>query len=375
MYAECVKLKNYGMKNAKTFIKQAVGIDVSKDTLEVCLCALDSEIATHALASECFQNNPRGINRLTQWISKNRIQGLDLAVIIEATGVYHERMAYHLHEQNYKVIIVLPGKMNAFFKSTNKRTIHDKISARLIAEFGLTRKLDPWTPPTPILRKLKGLVRERTQLLKELSVIKNRKHAMQVSNCTLESTLKRNNLLIKTIQSQIKEIEQEIKLILKQDPTLHAKIKKICTIKGVALITAVSIIAETDGFSLIRNAKQLVCYAGYDVVKKESGTSVKKGGSISHKGNKYIRKALYFPAITAKKHLDFFSGVFERLFSKHNIKGKAYVAIQRKLLILIYTLWKNNEVYIPEKHKPHRKLEQPSQVALSELDHCPLSIC
>lgn len=357
------------MKNREIFIKQAVGIDVSKDQLEVCLCVLEKDLDIRVVSSGCFRNNPEGFSQLAQWISSHQIESLELIVVIEATGVYHEQVAYYLHEKHLKLSIVLPGKVNAYFKSTNKRTIHDRISARLIAEFGLTRKLETWTPPSPVLKKIKSLIRERCQLLDELTVITNRKQALLSSYNPPDSSLKRIDLLINTIKSQIKEIEQEIIKILEQEPALYEKIKKICTIKGVGLITAVSIVAETNGFSLIRNARQLVCYAGYDVARKESGTSVKKPGHISRKGNKYIRKALYFPAITAQQHLEFFSQFYNRLMSRHAVKMKAYVAIQRKLLILIYALWKNNESYNPAKHKPHKNLEQPQQAALTELDH------
>ena len=40
-----------------------------------------------------------------------------------------------------------------------------------------------------------------------------------------------------------------------------------------------------------------------------------------------------------------FKNFFDRILSKHNQKMKAYVAVQRKLLIMIYTLWRKNEAF------------------------------
>ena len=60
---------------------------------------------------------------------------------------------------------------------------------------------------------------------------------------------------------------------------------------------------------------------------------------------------------------------------KQAIKMKAYVAVQRKMLMLIYTLWKKNEAYNPsikfnEAYNPSIKfLEQPVEAALTELDY------
>jgi transposase len=362
------------MKTNQMFIKQSVGIDVSKDRLDVSICCLNSHIEICNIAQSSFENSKKGVIRLENWIRNHSIKDLDYTVVLEATGIYHETLAYHLYEQNIKVAIVLPGKISAYFKSTNKRSINDKISARLIAEFGLMRKLDTWASPSPCLRKLKVLVRERLRLIEMRNMVKNNEHAYKYAANRIDTTQERICELRNMLNKQIKEIEEEIRVILRENPELYEKVKKICTIKGVGLITVVTIVAETNGFSLIRNARQLVCYAGYDIVKKESGTSVRKGGSISHKGNKNIRRAMYFPAITAKEKNEFFSNFYDRLYSRHSIKMKAYVAIQRKLLMLIYTLWKNNEKYEPEKHNPYKFLEQPNEAALIELDQCPLIV-
>ncbi|HAD13144.1 MAG TPA: IS110 family transposase, partial [Saprospirales bacterium] len=105
---------------------------------------------------------------------------------------------------------------------------------------------------------------------------------------------------------------------------------------------------ETDGFALFKNKAQLVSFAGYDVVQRESGTSVKGTTRISKKGNSYIRRALYFPALTAVKYEPQFKDFYQRVFEKSFIKMKGYVAVQRKLLVLIYTLYKKEEPYDPQ---------------------------
>ena len=43
-----------------------------------------------------------------------------------------------------------------------------------------------------------------------------------------------------------------------------------------------------------------------------------------------------------------FKPFFDRILQKHHQKMKAYVAVQKKLLVLIYTLWKKNEAFNPE---------------------------
>ncbi len=107
---------------------------------------------------------------------------------------------------------------------------------------------------------------------------------------------------------------------------------------GVGLLTAAIVLGETNGFELIRNKRQLTSYAGFDVIEKQSGTSVKGKPHISKRGNKYLRKAMHLPALAAIRHDERFKTIFARLVSKHGIKMKAAVAVQRKLLEMIFTL-------------------------------------
>lgn len=352
----------------KKLIRQCVGIDVSKDTLDVAISVLDEEFKVSVLNSSQFDNNQKGISKLIKFIKKQREKNLSYQVVLEATGIYHEQLTYTLYNSNFSVAVVLANKIRNYCRSTDVRTVTDKVSAKQIAEFGLVKKLDNWNKPSDALLKIKNLTRERVQLINERTRAKNQKHAKDHSGIKDDAALKRAVKRIEFLDQQVNEIEKEINIIVKENTWLNERVNNICSVKGLGVITVVSVIAETDGFNLIRNCRQLVCYAGYDVVHKESGTSVKSKGKISHKGNKYIRRALHFPAITAAKE-GVFANCYNRLFDKQKIKMKSYVAIQRKLLVMIYTLWKNNEKYDKEKHINTKFLGQPNTTALPELDH------
>jgi transposase len=110
--------------------------------------------------------------------------------------------------------------------------------------------------------------------------------------------------------------------------------------------------AETNGFELIRNKKQLVSYAGLDVKEKTSGISVKGKPRISKRGNRHVRKAMHLPSLAAIRTDGRFTAIFARLVSKHGIKMKAVVAIQRKLLELTYVIWKSKTCYNPNFLSP-----------------------
>jgi transposase len=117
----------------------------------------------------------------------------------------------------------------------------------------------------------------------------------------------------------------------------------LCSITGVGLLTAATVLEETNGFDLIRNKRQLTSYAGLDVKEKQSGTYIKGKPRISKRGNKHLRKTMHLPALAAIRHDEHYKAVFARLVGKDGIKMKAAVAVQRKLLEMMFTVFRKKE--------------------------------
>ncbi|MBL7810162.1 MAG: transposase, partial [Saprospiraceae bacterium] len=132
---------------AKTLpLRQSLGIDVSKDHLQVCISNLEADQRIRVIASTKFSNNGKGLNQLIVWVKKHRIPDLGFKVILEATGVYHEQATYFLHEKGFEVSVVLPNKAKSFARSLNAKSKTDQIDAKILAQMGLERKLDSWKP-------------------------------------------------------------------------------------------------------------------------------------------------------------------------------------------------------------------------------------
>ncbi len=79
----------------KTLLRYCVGIDVSKDTLQVCFSAIDAEQSVTVKATTSFANQPTGFQALLKWVAKHRKQALPLRYVMESTGVYHEQLAWY----------------------------------------------------------------------------------------------------------------------------------------------------------------------------------------------------------------------------------------------------------------------------------------
>jgi transposase len=263
---------------------------------------------------------------------------------MEATGVYYENIANYLFEKEYAVHVVLPNKAKKFAESLDIKSKTDKLDSKALGRLGAERKLSLWKPAEPIYKELKELTRERNKYIKIRTRIKNNIHALKHSLGPNKKSINRNNLLVKELDKLIKSTEKEMSEKLKTNQELSEKIEILTTIPGVGQTTAITVLAETDGFSQIQNSKQLCSYSGLDVQERESG-KWKGQSKISKKGNSHIRAALYFPALTTIKYSEQHKVFYQRIKQK-KVKSKiALTAVSRKLLVLMYSMCKNNIKY------------------------------
>lgn len=335
----------------KKIIKQTVGVDISKDKFDVCYAIMDQEQEIMFKSSKVFENNKKGFNQLLSWVSKHQLNEVPLWFNMEATGVYYEELCYYLDSIKKNVSVILPSQGKQYAKSLDTKSKTDKLDAMTLARMGLERKLEKWEAPSPLMKELKGLSRERGALVKEKSSLKNQLHARNHSYQPSEDFIKRIGQRIEMINKQIIEVEKEIKMLVKSNPEVFSKVTKIEKIKGLGLITIISVIAETNGFAQIKNVSQLVSYTGLDVVLKESG-KYKGKTKISKKGNSHIRAALYLPAISAANSNENLKKFYQRISERKTIKKMGVIAVMRKLLVLIYVLYKNNVEYdVNYQHK------------------------
>ena len=327
-------------------LKQNVGIDLSMEKFDVNISVIDPTFEKHCLGTSQFENNYEGFLSFIEWIEKHKDSSFEESYTIEFTGVYYEQLAYFLRNQNKIVHMVIPSKSKKYCESLSIASKTDKLDAQALAWMGLERKLRTWEPLSNLFLSLRSLTREREELLKERTAISNRLHAVDHKASPSKATIVRYNERLDLINDQIGEIESEIREMIKSDEKLNRKVENINSIPGVALITIATVVAETNGFASILNQKQLTSYAGYDVKLRESG-KYKGKSKISKQGNTHIRRVLHFPAQTAITYNKPIGVFYERVNAKKVKKMIAGVAVQRKLLCLMYTIWKTDRVFDP----------------------------
>lgn len=337
-------------KMTQSLLKYAVGIDVSKDKFDVCMSVIDTHQKVTIKATRSFANNPKGFKELATWVvSHQKDKEISLVYLMEATGVYYENLAWFLFNVGASISVILPKKAKHYFKSLGLKSKNDKIDAKGLAQMACQQDLLKWKPISPQIEQLRALTRYYNNLQEQKTVFNNQIHALEHSHYPSDKVLKGLRELIKLLEKQLKQIKEDIAEVIEKDTNLKAKFDLISPIEGVGLITITTIIAETNGFELFENQRQLTSYAGYDVTERQSGKMVGRR-AISKQGNSRIRKVLHLPAFNVVRFQQKpFETLYKRVAERTQMKMKGYVAVQRKLLVLMYTLWKNNEPYNPNK--------------------------
>lgn len=332
-------------------VSYGLGLDMSMEKFDACLKVSLSCGRIKIVARRKFANTAKGFAALDKWL-RSKLKGNQghLRIVMEVTGVYHESLLYFLHEEGYHVSVVLGRQSKAYFKSLGLDSKNDPSDAQGLAQMAIERKLPAWKPLSEKMLQIRQLLRHRAAMIEQRTMCKNQLHAKKHEHRPSKEVIKSLKKRIIQLDKVIQDMERKAKEIFKTDQDLNRRAKRIVdSLKGMGWLTMMILLAETDGFVLFLSRKQLASYAGYDIIENQSGKFSGKT-RISKRGNARIRKAMYMPSMA---HLRAKEGplyqLYLRLLKKNGgIKKKAQVAVQRKLLCLVFTLWKKEQEYDPE---------------------------
>lgn len=327
------------------YLKYGLGIDMALDKFDVCLSLIDAEQKVMVVSTSSFGNNNKGFEALLTWMHKHHKYTLPLIYLVEATGIYHEQLAWYLFEKNCSVVVILPNKAKKYKEALGLKSKNDTIDAFGLSRLACEQHLNLWQPVSKNIYKMRLITRQIEAVAEQITVIQNQLHALSQGMYRVKEIEKMLTKQTAVLQQQKDNLEMILLQLVDSDPILKKKFAGILKIKGLGFLCLATIVAETDGFALTENQSQITSYAGYDVVENQSGNGRGKT-KISKKGNGHIGRALHFPALNVVRYNQGnFKNLYERIYLPSSIKMKGYVAVQRKLLCLIYTLWKKEEAF------------------------------
>ena len=330
-----------------------IGIDVAKSTLQVHIPINDKDIE--------IANSAIGLKQLFSKLKKYyKKDVVNIIFVYEPTGSYSTRLDRFCMEHEILTFKVKPSQSSAFAKTVGHRNKSDKIDARLLHRIGILASDKDITTPQidETAHKVQSYFKYYRRLIKERVALNN----------YLEAAInhQEDSFVIRRIQTNIKRLKNEedemIKRMLKcisKHEKYQNSYENIISIKGIGPIGGIALF-----YLFLRypdaSRKSITALCGLDPIRSESGTSVQRKSRISKQGNRAIRATLFMASIGATITNNEMKAFYDRLKSKGKHSTVAQIAVMRKLILLAFSLYKNNEKYDPEHYlKYHQpKLEK-----------------
>lgn len=297
-----------------------VGIDVAKAKIDIHLNGEDFTLAQSRAHYDVL------LKRLLTLTSK-------VHVICEASGGYERNLVAYLQSHQIVVSVVNPRQVRHFARATGRLAKTDKLDASMLAEFGARCHPTPTAEPDAAWQQLRQWVDHRQHLVDDLTREKN--YSAHLSDAKL---LKLALKLQRLIETQIDAIEDQIKTLLKVHPVLGQLVKRLCTVQGVALITAVSLLSSLPELGSL-SKRQVAALAGLAPINCDSGQY--RGARHIAAGRHNVRRALYMAAVAAARLNPVLKPFYQQLRTRGKSFKVAITAVMRKLLIVLNAIAKN----------------------------------
>ncbi len=311
-----------------------VGVDVSKATLDI-VVLIDKKQIHRKIA-----NKSKEIEKLIKWL--HTFENIE-RVCLEATGRYGDALAEALYGADFAVSVENPLRIKSFAQSLLSRNKTDKYDAFVIALYAQRMRPKLWKPPSTAIKQLKQRTRLRHALEQTRQAYRNRLK----SGLDDEFTLEFIRSFIEQLDSRIETLSKDILNFIKQDTDLNPQRKLIISIPGIADKTASILLSEIGDIDKFDNPRALASYVGITPQIRQSGSSVRGRTHISKQGNKRLRTALYFPAISAKRWNPICHAFAQTLEQRGLAKKAIIIAVMRKLLHQVYGILKSKQPFDP----------------------------
>jgi transposase len=299
-----------------------VGIDVSKDKLDVCVLP----------SGDVFfvARNGEGLEALA-----SRLSGLAPTIVaVEATGGFESTVAAQIAGAGLPLVVVNPAQVRAFAQALGRRAKTDPIDAAVIARFAEAVRPEVRALPGEAERLLADLVARRRQIVQMISAEKQREKRQ--AHPRLKRSIAR---LVAALQKELTELDRQIDDEIRGSPAWRAREDLLRSAPGVGPVVSRTLVAELPELGRL-DRRQIAALAGLAPWTRQSGRW--KGKSFIGGGRASVRTALFMAALVASRHNPLLKAFHQRLISAGKPKLVAIVATARKLLTILNAMVRTN---------------------------------
>jgi transposase len=308
-----------------TVSKIYVGVDISKDNLDICIEPLGKSFR--------IANSQEAIEKFIKKLPDHEV----IKIACESTGGYEKLLDQILSKHDINLWIVDPRRIKGFIVSKNCKSKTDKIDALKIAQFVMQNCEDcKQIKRSEQEQKLRALVDRKQDLTVMLAAEKTRlkhpSHALSIKSI---------EKIMEYLDNEIKSIDKQIKEQVELNVDLKSKLDLLVSIPGIGQATAAVLLSSLPELGKIGN-HQIASLIGVAPYTRESGNF--KGKSFVSGGRAIPRKALYMCALTTIKYHLPLKAFYDRLISNKKPFKVAMVAVMRKFIIIANVILRKGEM-------------------------------
>jgi len=324
-------------------IKHFVGIDVSRDTLD-----LSVVVDGISLQHYCITNRSIEIGSTINKIMKSLGATVDDTIFcMEHTGIYNLPMVKWL--KNHQGKIWMESGVHIRKTLGLVRGKNDKVDSIRIAMYAYINRhqIKLWKAPRKLIERVAALLSQRLRLNKAKKQLNT---ANQEQRLFMDKDIMRNlnrytQKTVVVINKQIEAIENEILGLIKEDEKLNRMYQIITSVHGVGFVTATYILITTNEFININNPKKYACYSGVVPFEHSSGSSVRGKTRVSQMANKNIKTLLHLAALSTIRKQGELQEYYYRKVAEGKNKMSVLNAIRNKLILRVFACVNQNREY------------------------------
>ncbi|MFN3391346.1 MAG: IS110 family transposase [Meiothermus ruber] len=304
-----------------------IGIDVSKDRLEVAVEGSPASLACH--------NREAEVAALVEQLVRLQPQ----RVVCEATGGYELNLVLAAVEAGLPLVVANPRQVRDYARATGQRAKTDRLDAQVLARYA--RVVAPPLRPLPEAqtRELEAWVTRRRQVVGLLAMEKQR--LLQARTPAIQASLEG---LIQRLQEEVHTLNQRIQALIEQQQAWSARKRLLTSVKGIGETIAAVLLAELPELGRLP-PKQIAALAGLAPFNFDSGQL--RGQRHIYGGRASVRCALYQAAQVACRFEPYMQHLYQRFIAQHKPHKVAITACARHLLVMLNAMLRDGQPWNP----------------------------
>lgn len=322
-------------------LNEAMGIDVSKKTIDVALYKKGSY--------KQFENSNTGFKKLIEWCIKETNMCIDNVLIcFEHTGLYSLNLSIFLDKKNIQFCMEPAIQIKRSLGLVRGK--NDKVDAIRIAEYAWLRReqLNFYKLPSKSIFQLQKLLSLRAKLVVQRADFKGglNEYKAVLKESRNSSFFNVQVELIAILNIKIKELEKEMLELIRNVKQINEKFSLITSVSGVGLVLGANLLVTTNCFSNFKDARKYACYSGIAPFEKQSGSSLRARPRVSQFANKKIKTLLNMAAMSTILCDPEIKAFYERRVKEGKSKMSSINIIRNKIIHRVFAVVKRGTPYV-----------------------------